>query len=193
MGEAVKTPMDVCAKDELNFSSYRYLIIDDNRHMVVLLREILKSFGAVHIREFTAAAAAIELMETMSFDLVLVDGMMAPMSGLDFLRRVRGLENGINRRVPIIFVSAYTDKEMVLAAWNAGANAVIAKPVSPENLLRHLSACLFKQSPFIVSSNYIGPCRPIEADAALAAIWARGEALPSDVTILPPQPLSRKR
>jgi CheY-like chemotaxis protein len=179
--------------DRPDFSRYRYIVIDDNRHMVVLLKAILKSFGAVDIAEFRDAAEAAERMKTTPFDIALVDYLMEPLNGLDFIRRIRGDENGVNRRTAILMVSAHTDRKVVLAARNAGANAVLAKPVSPNQLLRYLLACMLKPLPFIVSPTYVGPCRTADADTSLVALWEKGETLPPGVEVLPPQPLPARR
>jgi DNA-binding response OmpR family regulator len=75
---------------------------------------------------------AIELINTHNPDIILSDIMMPFISGLEVISYVR---NKLNLQIPIIVFSAAGQEEMVLKAFNLGANDFMAKPFSPNELV----------------------------------------------------------
>jgi CheY-like chemotaxis protein len=72
------------------------------------------------------------------FDAVLTDERMPGMSGATLIREVRG----IRRAIPILLVSGYLGKGVVSRAYNAGADEVLKKPLSPRELATSLARVL---------------------------------------------------
>ena len=70
---------------------------------------------------------ALALIEREAFDLILLDGMMPDMDGLDVLRRIR--ETHSPDALPVIMVTARTAAEDMVTALELGANDYITKPV----------------------------------------------------------------
>ena len=75
---------------------------------------------------------AIELIEQHDPELILTDIMMPFISGLEVISHVR---NKLNKQTPIIVFSAAGQEEMVLKAFNLGANDFMGKPFSPNELV----------------------------------------------------------
>ena len=88
-------------------------------------------------------AEAVEIWQNAHFDLVLMDMQMPIMDGLSATKRIREIErsNGL-RRTPIAMVSANAMKEHITQSFWAGCDFHIAKPVTPEALLKGIDATL---------------------------------------------------
>jgi DNA-binding response OmpR family regulator len=86
------------------------------------------------------AASAEEALEKRSNQhaLILLDVMMGGMSGLDMARVLRESQN----HVPIIFLTAKTDPDDLLAGFSAGGDDYIPKPFSILEVLARVKAVL---------------------------------------------------
>ena len=69
-------------------------------------------------------------------DLVISDIMMPYFSGIELVDHLR---NGLQSDVPIILISAASNDENIVSAFEMGANDFISKPVSPSELLIRVS------------------------------------------------------
>ncbi len=112
------------------------LVVEDNEFNRRLMGDILTSWG----QQVTLAEdglQALRLMEQQSFDLLLLDIRMPEIDGMEVARRVRRRERKRQEAaVPIIAITAETDKATRKACIKAGINEVLAKPVIPEQLAR---------------------------------------------------------
>ncbi len=92
-------------------------------------------------------AEAVHALESIPYDLVLMDVQMPVMDGLEATRRIRNPRSAIqNRRVPIIALTAHAmqgDRERCI---EAGMNDYVSKPVSPRALAEVLARWLPKSS-----------------------------------------------
>ncbi len=110
----------------------RVLIVDDYNTMLRILRNLLRQLDLNNIEEATNGEEALTLLKTKPFDLVISDWNMAPMTGLELLRTVRG--DGQLKRVPFIMVTAESKTENVVIAKQAGVSNYIVKPFNAETL-----------------------------------------------------------
>ena len=105
------------------------LIVDDSR----IMRNIVKNYFTdlnIACRYFEAAdgSEALEQLLRYNVDLVLLDWNMPKLSGLDFLKKVRAIENF--RKLPIIMVTSEAAKYNVIEALKMGASDYIIKPIN---------------------------------------------------------------
>jgi signal transduction histidine kinase/CheY-like chemotaxis protein len=116
------------------------LVVEDNKYNRRLLEDVLTSWG----QQVTLAEdgrQALQLMEEQTFDLVLLDLRMPGIDGIEVARRVRRREHVQSAvSVPIIAITADVDAATREASLIAGINAVLAKPVIPEQLARAIAA-----------------------------------------------------
>jgi PAS domain S-box-containing protein len=120
----------------------RILLAEDNMTNQQVAQGILKKFG-LRADAVANGSEAIHALETLPYDLVLMDVQMPVMDGLEATRHIRGPHSTIrNRQVPIIAMTAHAlqgDRERCL---EAGMNDYITKPVSPKALARVLEQWL---------------------------------------------------
>ena len=79
----------------------------------------------------TAAPEALPIVQSTDLDLVISDMKMPGMDGIQFLENIKK----INRKLPVILITAYAEVEMAVEAMRLGAFNYIAKPFSNEALL----------------------------------------------------------
>lgn len=109
----------------------RVLVVDDD---AVSNRAILATLQRINLTAyaFQDPVEAFESLQTVRYDLVLLDIEMPGVSGIEFCRRVRGLPP--YRKIPIVFVTSHSDFETHAEGLLSGGNDLIAKPIFPMEL-----------------------------------------------------------
>lgn len=115
------------------------LIADDNRVILRLIQEHLSNAGyQVHtVNNGEKALAALPLVHP---DLVLLDVDMPGISGFEICRTIK--QNTTTADIPILFVTACTDRKDILAGFAAGGQDYILKPFIREELLARVQTHL---------------------------------------------------
>ena len=84
---------------------------------------------------------------------------MEILDGTDFVRLVRTGDDSPNPFVPIIMLTAYSERSKVIAARDAGVTEFCCKPVTAKELFRKVRSIVNTPRPFVRTSNYFGPDR----------------------------------
>lgn len=116
------------------------LVVEDNSFNLLLLQDILTSWGQQVVLAETGFWA-LQILEESRFDLILLDVRMPDIDGIELTRRIRQQEiDRSEKPVPIIAITADLDAATREACMKAGVNAVLAKPVMHEQLARAIVA-----------------------------------------------------
>lgn len=119
------------------------LVVDDYQTMIRIIKNLLKQLGFNNVDEATSGQAALDLIQTKKYGLIISDWNMEPMSGLELLKTVRGTANNDNiSKVPFIMVTAESKTENVIAAKQAGVNNYIVKPFNAETLKTKIASVI---------------------------------------------------
>lgn len=110
------------------------------------------------IRQARDGAEAFNLICTQAPDLLILDLDM-PRDGLSALRQVRTAPNSPNRQLPVIMMTGLTTHDRIVAMRDAGANEILAKPLTSASLLGRVQSILLSPRPFIDQPSYAGPDR----------------------------------
>ncbi len=108
------------------------LVVDDNPQNIQLVAGHLKERG-YRIAFSQSGSDALDKVENTHFDLILLDIMMPEMDGLELCRRIK--EKPEYREIPIIFLTAKTDKESIVHGFEVGAVDYVVKPFFGAELL----------------------------------------------------------
>jgi two-component system, chemotaxis family, chemotaxis protein CheY len=141
------------------FENLSILTVDDSPQMLGILRECLRAFGAKKILEARDAVDAFEIIRANTVDLAIVDYLMQPLDGLEFTKIVRGSNYGDEYKMPIIILTAYTEREKIIAARDAGITDFLMKPISAASLHDRILAAVNSKRDFVETKKFIGPDR----------------------------------
>ncbi|MEO1198419.1 MAG: response regulator [Pseudomonadota bacterium] len=133
------------------------LIVDDNSYMRKIIRTILSGLGIRSVIEAETVDEAFQKMTSDVPSLVITDWAMPGQDGIALIRMLRDEMTSPDPFIPIILLTAYTEKKHIIAAIRAGVNEVLSKPISASALLSRLEAIVFSPRPFIRTETYFGP------------------------------------
>jgi two-component system sensor histidine kinase TorS len=109
------------------------LVVEDHAVSQEVALAYLESMGQKGVVADTGEGALAQLGRK-HFDLVLMDVNLPGISGIDAARRIRGMNDARLSRIPIIGVSAHVQPADIADCLKAGMNAVVPKPIAPEDL-----------------------------------------------------------
>lgn len=112
------------------------LLVDDEPLMLDLLSLYLSPLG-YHCIKKESALDAIAYLETNSADLILLDIMMPDMDGFDACQEIRKEWD-----IPIIMLTAMSEKTDIVKGLKSGADDYISKPFDEEELTARIEAVL---------------------------------------------------
>jgi len=116
------------------------LIVDDYKTMLRIIRNLLKQIGFENVAEASDGNEALSKLREKSFNLVISDWNMEPMTGLQLLKEVRKDEK--LRSLPFVMITAESKAENVISAREAGVSNYIVKPFNAETLKGKLQSVL---------------------------------------------------
>lgn len=122
-----------------NLANVRVLVVDDNTTTQLLLSSILKKEGCSVTSVFNGLEA-LEAVTTGGYDIVLMDGEMPVMDGLEATKKIR--KSFSAESLPIIGVTAHAmikDRERFL---EVGMNGYLTKPIQKAGLFAEILRCL---------------------------------------------------
>ena len=128
----------------------RILIAEDHPINIKYLRILLEKMGH-EIISCENGMQVLECIQTYPIDVILMDLHMPVMDGLSATRVIRQLDSAA-ARVKIIMVSADILNDTRQAAFEAGVDEFVAKPVQADNLRQALDRCFYETSDFLDAS-----------------------------------------
>lgn len=137
--------------------SLNFLIVDDHKLSRTIVVEALRAVGATKIRQAECGSVAIEMVAEAVPDIAIVDVRM-PYDGLSLLKHIRSPESP-DRKLPVVMLTAHTERRRIEELRDAGATEIVTKPMSVQALFKRVAAVIENPRPFITTSSYVGPCR----------------------------------
>jgi len=118
----------------MNRLNSKILVVDDTKGIRYVIVKLLKELGFTQIIEAENGKVAIEKITEPGggIDLVIADIKMPEMDGLQMLQTIKAL--GRYSHIPIIMLSAESDKTTIVKAIDSGAKDYIIKPVEKNTL-----------------------------------------------------------
>jgi CheY-like chemotaxis protein len=126
-------------KSLVDISGSTILVVDDNPVNVGILQNILDKSGYRTVSA-TSGAECIEAVSKFDPDLVLLDIYMPQMSGIEVCTLL--MQDNRTNDMPVIFVTANTDNEVLKEAFEAGGADYVCKPVNKVELLARVKSTL---------------------------------------------------
>lgn len=118
----------------------RILIIEDNGPLREMLKNALGTEGH-SIFEASNGGEGISLFERQEFDLIITDIIMPGRWGIEIIVKIKQTRP----KAKILAISGAgrgRSEELLKAAWNVGANAVLTKPFTIKDLRQTIASLL---------------------------------------------------
>ena len=131
-----------------NKSDFKILAIDDDKDILLLLKYNLESEG-YYVETASSGKKGISIAQKINPNLMLVDIMMPEMDGIQTCIKLREIDN--LKSSYILFLTARTEEYSEVAAFDAGADDYITKPIKPRALLSRINS-FYKRASSKVSS-----------------------------------------
>ncbi len=116
----------------------RLLIVDDNREVLTMIRDIIPE--QYDVKTAGSGQEALAILENEKIDLVISDVIMPGMDGLELCRKIR--ENLETSHIPVILLTARSEIEHRIEGLHSGADSYIPKPFHPEHLFIRIEKLL---------------------------------------------------
>jgi len=110
-----------------DYSKPNVLVVDDIETNIDILVEVLEKDYEVSVA--TDGESALELVETNTPDIILLDIMMPGMDGYEVCRRIKSSQK--TKDIPVVFITAMGEVEDETKGFELGAVDYIHKPISP--------------------------------------------------------------
>ncbi len=136
----VSAPPQPSARSPRQVERTRVLAVDDDPQALKYIRDALARAGYEPIMA-SVAEEALRLMEEQKPHLVLLDLMLPGTDGIELMQDMLTIAD-----VPIIFVSAYGQDQIVAQAFDMGAVDYVVKPFSPTELAARIRASLRRRA-----------------------------------------------
>lgn len=128
-------------QEQIDFDSVAHemfgLVIDDQRTMRSIVRQMLQTIGIDQIEEYSEGAAAWEYLTGCTFevpDFIICDLHMEGMDGLQFINKIRRSKDVAIHQIPVLILTGDPDELIQGVADQVGAAKVLHKPISAPEL-----------------------------------------------------------
>ena len=128
------------------------LLVEDETALVDVLRYNLER-GGFDVVATESGERALEIVDERPVDIVLLDWMLPHMSGIEVCRQLR--RRTTTRDLPIIMLTARSDRTDRVRGLDTGADDYISKPVAPDELLARMRAVLRRARPALAEEKLI--------------------------------------
>ncbi|MDJ1158041.1 response regulator [Chelatococcus sp. SYSU_G07232] len=147
------------------FPNLCVLVVEASPHLRRIYRDLLNQVGLRRILEATDGAEAIGIFEQRRPNIVLVDWDVQLLNGEELVRMIRSPAVSPSPKVPVIVTMAQCTQDNVIKATSAGANEVLAKPISPKALWQHLQGVISIPRTFTTVGAHLRPEQRVFSNA----------------------------
>jgi AmiR/NasT family two-component response regulator len=148
----------------------KVLIAEDETIIRLDLRGLLEKHGMVVCGEARDGAEAVALARELEPDVALLDLRMPVLDGVEAARRIRA-----ERPIPIVMLTAYSDRAVVEKAIEAGVFAYLVKPFRETDVVPAIRAAVARHTELIEARRALGarPPKPVELELPSASgnVW----------------------
>lgn len=121
-----------------------FLVVDDERLMQVMIRQMLRNNGVVNLRFAESGSEGFRLLKAKPADVVVTDWHMPQMTGVELLQTIKNDADLF--RTQVLIISSETSPLWLLHAFEEGVDGFLVKPFNEKALMESLVKLLRKQS-----------------------------------------------
>lgn len=135
------------------------LVADDSEPMLEVMVVMLERFGFGRVLTAKDGEQAFSIFQRYKPDIIITDWHMDNVDGLELTRWIRRNKHSVNRSIPIILMTGFTDFTRITNARDKGITEIIVKPFTAEDLAKRLMHVIDVPRDFIESLGFFGPDR----------------------------------
>ena len=135
----------------MTLQGLRVLIAEDETLIRLDLRQMLEEHGIDVCGEARDGLEAVELARQTQPDLAVFDLKMPRLDGVEAARRVYA-----ERPLPIIMLTAYSDRKTVDRAVEAGVFSYVSKPFGPQDVIPAIRAAVARHADLLTARREVG-------------------------------------
>lgn len=132
-------------RKQTDYERFTVLVIEDQPFVRRTITQILAQIGFRNIEEAQDGESGLEVCARTTPDIVVCDIEMKPLSGLQFLDRLRTSGEFRNNRTPVVFLTNHTESDIVRRAMALGVDGFVVKPPAFGALKERVDRLLFSQ------------------------------------------------
>jgi len=131
-----------------------------------IVRDSLRARGIQRVADCSGADRLFNALDAEIIDLIVFDVDLLRDRFVEVMQMVRRKSRGLNPFTIIVATVDDTDSETVKRLVKAGVDDMIHRPVTGQRLLQSIASLMEPRKPFIVSHDYVGPSRRLDARAS---------------------------
>lgn len=158
-----------------NLNKVSVLFVEDKGNIRSTIRNVLAQEGLTKTRDYMKLDPVRVALSSEMPDLLIIDAELEDRLGdsVQLVKDIRHGRLGKNPYIPIVATLWAADADLIGRIVDAGADDILLKPFSPNDLMSRITALIKLRKEFIVTSDYIGPDRRKDVQ--------RGSSIPSMV------------
>lgn len=167
----------------LRLGRFNVLIADGDRRTADVVKRALFVFGFQRVDIALDGDDALKQLKQRHYHLLITESRLKTIHGRALINKVRSMKNELHfkRDMPIIMLTAESERLDVESARDAGVNEFMCKPFSAQTLADRLILVIDSPRIFVESTDFSGPCR------------RRKQPIPPGQERRKPPPIVRKR
>lgn len=134
--------------------SLKIFIADDESLIRLDLKEMLEEYGYQVVGQAKDGLEVVEFVPKLNPDLIILDIKMPNMTGLEALAQINKEEN--KKRIPVIMLTAFSDKELVEQAVELGVFAYLVKPIKETDLIPAIKVAISRSNEMQAIQKQVG-------------------------------------
>ena len=159
------------------FDQLKVMVVDDNAAMRGIIRALLNAFGCRQVVEASNGLKALDRLQSMPVDVMICDWKMAPIDGMELVKNIRDPQNSPAPFLPIIMITAYSERSKINQARDSGVTEFLVKPITSEALFKRLQVIVNRPRPFVRTKVFFGPDRRRRPDDDYEGPERRSDAI----------------
>jgi two-component system chemotaxis response regulator CheY len=118
----------------------RFLVVDDSSTMRRIIINTLNKLGFTDVVEASNGREGLDRLAANPVDLIITDWNMPEMTGIEFIRSLRGNEK--LPQVPVLMITSNAAKDDIVEALRAGVTNYVVKPFTSDTMREKIESVL---------------------------------------------------
>ena len=118
----------------------RFLVVDDSNTMRRIIINTLNKLGYEDVTEAGNGREGLDRLGSGGVDVIITDWNMPEMTGIEFVRSLRG--SSTTKDIPVLMVTTNAAKDDIVEALKVGVNSYVVKPFTPDTMREKIEAVL---------------------------------------------------